>query len=82
MIMMEKTALESSSNRIAQAWPNQATGEALPNASSPKEFEARSHSLDLILDLGTRRDPTLHRCAWYFRLHRILARDPAENQYP
>jgi hypothetical protein len=35
--MMEKTALGSRSNCAAQAWPNQATGEALPNASSRKE---------------------------------------------
>src|SRR5690348_1411 len=39
-LMMEKTALGSRSNCAAQAWPNQATGEALPNASSRKESKA------------------------------------------
>jgi hypothetical protein len=39
--MMEKTALGSRSNGAAQAWPNQATGEALPNTSSRKESKAQ-----------------------------------------
>jgi hypothetical protein len=39
--MMAKTALGSRSNCAAQAWPNQATGEALPNASSRKESKAQ-----------------------------------------
>jgi hypothetical protein len=39
--MMEKTALGSRSGRAAYAWPNQATGEALPNASSRKESKAQ-----------------------------------------
>ena len=39
--MMEKTALGSRSNCAAQAWPNQATGEALPNASSRKESKTQ-----------------------------------------
>ena len=39
--MKEKTALDSRSNCAAQAWPHQATGEALPNASSRKESKAQ-----------------------------------------
>jgi Putative transposase len=45
-VMMEKTALGSRSECAAQAWPNQATGDALPNASSRKESEPQISSFD------------------------------------
>jgi hypothetical protein len=38
--MMERTAFGSRSNCAAHAWPNQATGAALPNESSRKKSEA------------------------------------------
>ena len=38
--MMERTAWESKSNCAAHAWPNQATGAALPNESSRRKSEA------------------------------------------
>jgi hypothetical protein len=39
--MMERTALGSRSNCAVQAWPDQATGAALPKGSSPIKSEAQ-----------------------------------------
>jgi hypothetical protein len=39
--MMERTAFGSRSNCAAQAWPDQATGAALPNGSSRRKSEAQ-----------------------------------------
>jgi hypothetical protein len=38
--MMERTAFGSRSNCAAHAWPNQASGTALPNESSRRKSEA------------------------------------------
>jgi hypothetical protein len=40
-LVMERTAFGRKSNSAAQAWPNQATRESLPNASSRTESEAK-----------------------------------------
>src|SRR6516162_4862940 len=40
-LVMERTALRSRSNCAVQAWPDQATGAALPKGSSPIKSEAQ-----------------------------------------
>ena len=39
--MMKRSAFASRSNRVAQAWPNRATGATLPNGSSRRKSEAQ-----------------------------------------
>jgi len=58
--MMERTALGSRSNCAAQAWPGQATGAALPNRSSRRKSQARSHSPNTVIGHCTHPDPTKH----------------------
>ena len=82
-LMMEKTVLGCRSNFRTHAWPNQATGAALPNRSCRSKSQAK-----ISFPRPHHRSPHAPRshnsvvCAHYPRPHRILARDPAENQYP
>jgi hypothetical protein len=80
--MMDKTALGSRSSCGAPAWPNQVKGAALPNGSSRKNLRHRSHSLDITIGTCRQPDPAKLARAHHFRVNRILARDPANNQYP
>jgi hypothetical protein len=61
--MIEKTALDPDPTVSHKLGPtkNQAKGEALSNASSPKNLSHESHSPDLIIGHRTRRDLTKHR---------------------
>src|SRR5436309_7455740 len=59
-LMMEKTALGSRYNCAAQAWPNQTTGVALPNASSRKESKAQVSFPRPVIDHRTHRDSAKH----------------------
>src|ERR1700719_5414588 len=81
-LMMKRSAFASRSNRVAQAWPNRATGATLPNGSSRRKSEAQiSLPLHLHRSLQAPRSykaiPRAH-----FRLQEPLARKPANNQYP
>ena len=80
--MMKRTAFASRSNRVAQAWPNQATGATLPNGSSRRKSEAQiSLPLHLHRSLQAPRSykaiPRAH-----FRLQGPLARKPANKSIP
>ena len=81
--MMERTALGSRSNCAVQAWPDQATGAALPKGSSTIQSEAQvSFPRHYHSSLQTPRSHEASHALIIFRVHRILARDPAHNQYP
>src|SRR3984893_14427594 len=80
--MMKRTAFASRSNRVAQAWPNRATGATLPNGSSRRKSEGQiSIPLHLHRSLQAPRSYKAIPRA-YFRLQGPLARKPANNQYP
>jgi hypothetical protein len=81
--MMEKTALGSESNCAAHPWPNQATGAPLPNGSfrSKSEEQIFIPSTSSHVITATAVSQKIAR-AQHLRVKRILAQDPADNQYP
>jgi hypothetical protein len=81
--MMEKTALGSRSSCAEPAWPSQVQGAVLPDGSSRRKSEAqisspRHHHRSLL----AARSHKASRARITSEVHRILARDPADNQYP
>ena len=80
--MMERTVSGSRYNCVIQAWPNQAMGAALPN-EPPQKSQAKISILPTSLQVTARTAiPRSIASAHHSRLHRILAREPAHNQYP
>src|ERR1700737_4702827 len=62
--------------------PDQVTGAALPNDSSRRKSEARISFPQTSSWLQASRSHKASRSAHHFCVRRILAPDPAHNQYP
>jgi hypothetical protein len=81
--MTKRTALRSRSNCAAHTWPNQAKGSSVAEEGIPKKI--RGAGLIPRPYQRSMQAPRSHQSfarSQNFWVHRILARDPADNQYP
>src|ERR1700739_2298893 len=82
-LMMDNIAFGSRSSCAAQAWPDQARGAASSHGSARRKPERQSSfAATYYRSPQIVAFPQSIACAPDSRLHRILARDPAHNQYP